>query len=87
MLGEEVAAKISVEVPPDGVDVVGSVLSAVVLVEELGRLDTVIVTLSRTAASGPGKVGFLGIDEWVFARYLGKHFRSMLDGIGLHDFS
>ena len=55
VLGKQVAAEVTVEVAPDGVDVVGPVLRAVVFKEPVLGLDAVVVALPRFSAASPGK--------------------------------
>ncbi len=47
---EQIRAEIAVELPPDGVDVIGARLGVVVLEQEVGRLDAVVVALARLEA-------------------------------------
>ena len=53
VLREEVSAEVAFGVTPDGVDVVGVVLGVVVLDEQVGALDSVVVLLAGLQASCP----------------------------------
>ncbi len=53
VLGEEVSAEVAFGVAPDGVDVVRVVLGVVVLDEQVGALDAVVVLLAYLEAAGP----------------------------------
>ena len=84
MFSENVATEVAIEVSPNGVNVIGSVLGAVVLEEKLGRLDAIIVAFSRATTPGPGEVGFLRVYERGFTCHLGKCFGAMLGGVNLY---
>src|SRR5207244_11317778 len=58
MLAEQVLAKISLEIPPDRVDVVVVILRVVVFEQERRPLDPIIMTLSLLNPSRPGKQDF-----------------------------
>ena len=55
VLRQQIRPKVPVELPPNRVDVVGLVLSVVVLEQEARALYAVVVTLAR-GASRPGEM-------------------------------
>jgi hypothetical protein len=56
VVAERVKAKIPDRVSPDGVDMVSAVLGVVVLHQERGPLQAVVVATSALAASCPGEM-------------------------------
>src|SRR3954467_1275085 len=55
--GEEVGTPVPAQVTPYGVDVVGAVLDVVVLQQERGRPDRVVVAGAPLERAGPGEGG------------------------------
>ena len=66
MLGQHVAAEITLEVAPDGVNVVAVVLGAVVLQEEGWPEEAVVVFLAFFGTAGPGEddLAFAGFGDF-----------------------
>ena len=60
VLGEDVAAKISVEVPPDGMNVVAVVLRVVVFDQERRALHLILILVSFLRRAGPGEHDGIG---------------------------
>lgn len=60
MVCQEVVAPLGVEVAPDGVDVVGTILGVVVLDEEPWSLKAVVVGITDMFTTGPTEVDVTG---------------------------
>ena len=60
---EQVFAEVVLQVAHDAVDMVGAVLSVIVLDQEVRCLDSVVVSLARLERSGPGKVNHLEVES------------------------
>ena len=61
---EQVRAEIAIELTPDGMDVIGVVLGVVVLEQEMGCLDTVVVAFTRLQAARPCEVHAAALNDW-----------------------
>ena len=55
VLFQNVAAKVTIEIAPDCMDVIGVILDVVVFDEESGALHAVIMGFTRFLGSGPGE--------------------------------
>src|SRR5436190_15852365 len=53
---QQVVAEVILQVPPDGVNVIGVVLGIVVLHQKCGSLYTIIMRLPALQIPGPGKI-------------------------------
>jgi len=73
VLGEEVFAPVAVVSAPDGVDVIGVVLGVVVLDEEAGAGDVVVVPLAWGLGSGPGEGGGVESGGFDATPFVGGH--------------
>ena len=56
VLFQKVTSEVLREIAVDRVDVIGAVLGVVVFEQEGLTLDSIVVTLTRLGAAGPGKV-------------------------------
>ena len=61
---EQVRAEVAVELTPHRMYVIGAVLGVVVLEEEMGCLDAVVVSLTRLEATGPCEVHAATLNDW-----------------------
>ena len=59
---QQIFAEIPVELSPHSMDVIGVVLSIVVLEQKRGRLNPVVVALARLPSAGPSKVHALALE-------------------------
>ena len=60
VLAQQIAAEVASEVPPHGVNVIPVVLRVVVLDEESGTLNPIVMLLSPFRLAGPREADFLG---------------------------
>ena len=58
MLLQQVTSKVVVEVSPDGVDMVRIVLGVVILEQERGSMDPVVMALTALSGACPSKTDF-----------------------------
>ena len=85
MIGEQIQPEIAIEIAPNGVGVIGFVLRVVVLDQENGRGDTVVVRLAFFHRAGPGEIDIITSLLDLLAALRGYRLRYIRD-ILVHQF-